>query len=329
MKRIQIALCIGFVVLPLVAASGQNAAAVEAAPKSPPLLSANALDLCGKWTIIRDGSSTERTFEFFPDGRVTEVSSYKTSSGETTQTYDKLWKVEGDKVRVSPKGSDGPSSQSIFIDLPFDVSKLQISEVWSSPSSTRQTKMFASPTDAPNPPQSPGLPTQAAAPPPTESSLSKLNISVSPSTKNSSEGYYKIQRLSLNVTLKNPSLKESSGQFTVSYWILGKNTRDPKQFCVFSKGKFDCSLGCSATDRELKRSTETYLNKYYYYSSGSFEYAGWIVSVSDASGTTALVKASKPQWESQSNKLPTIEPWKVYDLQLDKIEGAYIPQYSY
>jgi len=125
-------------------------------------------------------------------------------------------------------------------------------------------------------------------------------------------------------------MRESTGIFTVSYWILGKNTSDSKQFCVFSKGKFDCSLGSSATDRELKRSTETYLNKYYTFTaSGSFEYAGWIIAVSDPSGAVALVKASKSQWEGLSEKLPTLEAWKVYDLQLNKIEGAYVPRYAY
>lgn len=327
-KRTLSAIFLGGFLLPVFAAFAQDAEPAEAAPESQPRLSANALDLCGKWAIQSNGSSMERTFEFFPDGRVTEVSTYISSRGETTETYDKLWKIEGDKVVIVPKGSDDPSSHSIFIDLPFDVSRLQISELWTSSSSRRQTKMVAVRVEAPPSRPTPVPPVQSATPPSSATSLSKLNVSVSPSAKNSSEGYYKIQRLSLNITLKNQSMRESTGLMSVSYWILGKSIRDSKQFCVFSKGKFDCSLGSSATDRELKRSTETYLNKYYVYSE-SFEYVGWIVAVSDPSGAVALVKASKPQWERLSDKLPTLEAYTAYDIQLDKIEGAYVPRYSY
>jgi len=284
------------------------------------------MDLCGKWAIRSEGSRSERTFEFFPDGQVTETIMYTSSSGETTETYQKLWKIQGDKIFISPKSTDGNSNQSIFIDLPFDTSNLQITEVWMSASSTRQSKLFAERTEAPK--SSSGLAVPAATPPPPSAVLTKLGISVNPSTKNSTQDYYKIQRISLNITLKNACLRESTGLINVSYWILGKNVSDSKQFCVFSKGKFDCSLGSSISDREFKRSTDTYLNKYYsYFSSGGFEYAGWIVAVSDSSGNIAVIKASKPEWERQGDKLPGLEVDNVYDLPLNKVNGARVPRY--
>ena len=316
-------LCVGLAaLLPIWPVLGEEPASAEVASQ----VSSNAMDLCGKWSIRSEGSSSERTFEFFPDGQLTEASTYKSSSGETTQTYQKLWKIQGGKVFILPKGTDGGSNQSIFIDLPFDTSNLQITEVWKSQSSTRQAKMFAERVEAPQ--SSSGLAVPVTTPPPPSALLTKLGISVIPSTKNSTQDYYKIQRISLNITLKNPCLRESTGLMNVSYWILGKNVSDPKQFGVFSKGKFDCSLGSNISDREFKRSTDTYLNKYYSYSSwGGFEYAGWIVAVSGPSGNIGAIKSNKPEWERQGDKLPGLEVGKVYDLPLNKVDGSYVPRY--
>jgi len=308
--------------LPVWPVFGEEPATTEVASQ----FSSNAMDLCGKWSIRSERSTSERTFEFFPDGQVTEISTYKSTREETTQTYQKLWKIQGDKIFISPKGTDGGSNQSIFIDLPFDTSKLQITEVWTSSSSTRQAKMFAERLEAPKP--SSGLAVPAATPPPPSALLTKLGISVIPSTKNSTQDYYKIQRISLNITLKNSCLRESTGLMNVSYWILGKNVSDSKQFAVFSKGQFDCSLGSNISDRELKRSTDTYLNKYYSFSSSrGFEYAGWIVAVSDPAGNIAAIKSNKPEWERQGDKLPGLEVFKVYDLPLNEVEGSYVPRY--
>gem|GEM_PF-3027785 len=321
--------------------SAMEAPAQDEAPPVPsqnppsenpsPQLSSNALDLCGKWKVESNGSSSERTFEFFSDGRATDTLAYKSSSGESVQTYHKVWKIEGFKVLILPKGdvvSSPSSSQSIFIEIPFDTARLQITEIYQHSSYTRQTKMVAVRTEMP-PPQPSGAPASIETPPPPGSPASKPVVAVVPSIKNSSEGYYKIQRIALNIALKNSSMKGSTGPLKVSYWVLGKNTRDSKQFCVFSKGQFDCTLGSGVADREFKRTTETYLNKYYSYSSsGSFEYAGWIVTVADPAGSVILVKANKPQWEKLEDKLPALEPRKVYDLELNKTEGAYVPMYG-
>ncbi len=297
-------------------------------PEAAPRLSFNAMDLCGKWSLRGDGRYDTRTFEFFPDGRVTEENTYRSSRGETTETYEKLWKIQGDQVLIWKKGEGESSGQSIFIEIPFDAANLQISEVWKSPSSTRVTKMVFNRTEAAKPDSRSAVANPAADQLPPSALLSELGIAVSPSAKKSTEGYYKIERLSLNITLKNPSMRESTGPMTVSYWIFGKNISDSKQFCVLSKGKFDCALGNTATDRTIKRTTETYLNKYWdYSSSGSFEYAGWIVTVSDPAGRVALIKASKSEWERQGDKLPALDVGKVYDLRLDKVDGAHVPRY--
>lgn len=168
--------------LPVWPVFGEEPATTEVASQ----FSSNAMDLCGKLSIRSERSTSERTFEFFPDGQVTETSTYKSSREETTQTYQKPWKIQGDKIFISPKGTDGGSNQPIFIDLPFDTSNLQITEVWISASSTRQSKIFAERTEAQKP--SSGLAVPAASPPAPSALLTKLGISVNPSTENIAKG---------------------------------------------------------------------------------------------------------------------------------------------
>jgi len=138
----------------------------------------------------------------------------------------------------------------------------------------------------------------------------------------------KTERISLQVSLKNPSLRESTGPLTINYWLIGKNLRDAKQFCLLTKGVLTCNLGTDFSSREFKQTTDPYLHKYYYYSSsGSYEYDGWIVTITTPSGETVLTKASKSEWERQSTKVSALERGRVYDLRLDPVEGGSVYYY--
>lgn len=301
-------------------------------------LSRNAMDLCGLWKVEDQSSYSNRTFEFFPDGNVTETSTYKSSQGESIQSYKKVWKVIGDKILITQPGqnrSNESNVHKIFIEIPFDTNRLQIVETWDSRNSSRTTKMYgvrvgpppAALRSSPEPDSAP--PTHLSA-----DELAKLSITVVPSKKTSREDYYTIQRLSLSISVKNPSLREATGPLTVSYWILGKsNGKNSRQFCVFTKGQFDCSLGTDSSTREFKTTTDQFQNKYYDSSFGSssdsYEYTGWIVAVSDPSGKIANIKSTSSAWEREGAKLPFLESGRVYDLQLDKVEGAHYYNYSY
>jgi len=295
------------------------------------MVSSDAKDLCGKWKIESPYGGSSRVFEFFPDGHLIETSSYSSSQGESTNSYKKSWSVVGNKVLIIGPGQSSNNGQSITIEIPFDLSRLLIVETWESPTSTRTTKMFASREgDSSLPPASASSQraTSAQNPPP------KIALSVAPSVKNGREGYYKTQRLSLDISLKNQSLRDSTGPLKVAYWIFGKNSKDTKFFCLFSQGKFDCNLGPSATTREFKQATDPYLNKFYNTpfiidSSGAFEYEGWIVIVRDSSDRLVLIKATKPEWESQAAKLQGLNTSDAYDLRLDKVDGAHGPYRYY
>lgn len=297
-------------------------------------VSSNPMDLCGKWKIENpDGYSTRssRFFEFFPDGRLVETNTYSSSQGETINSYKKFWKVVGNKILIAGSGEFGNSGQSITIEIPFDLARLQIVETWDSSTSTRMTKMFAVREGGS------GVPTASAALQPAASARSpmpKIDVSVVPSIKNDREGYYKTQRLALGILLKNPSVRDSTGLLKVGYWIFGKNSGDSKLFCLFSQGRFECDLGPTASNREFKQTTDTYLNKFYNpsyvsSSSGTYAYEGWIITVSDSENRLVLIKASKPEWERQAAKLQGLNTNNAYDLRLDKIDGASGPYRYY
>jgi hypothetical protein len=302
--------------------------ALTHAQDDPSNLSFNILDLCGKWKVEGAGRSGDRTFEFFQDGRATDTSTFQSSSGETTESRKKQWKVSGNKVLITEINPNASGFPTLSIEIPFDPARLQITESFESATSSRSTKMFATR-------QTPAIPTNPVTPGPkgplTSSSspdfLSKLTINVTPLVKPDKEGYMKTERISLQVSLKNPSLRESTGPLTINYWLIGKNLRDPKQFCLLTKGSMPCNLGTDFSSREFKQTTDPYLHKYYYYSSGSYEYDGWIVTISTPSGETVLTKASKSEWERQSSKASSLERGRVYDLRLDPVEGGSVYYY--
>ena len=306
-------------------------ALTQAPSKGGGMVSSDAKDLCGKWKVESSYGDISRFFEFFPDGRLVETSSYSSSRGETTNSYKKNWSVVGNKVLVVGPGQSGTNGQSITIEIPFDLSRLQIMETWDSPTSTRTTKMVASREGASSlPPASPATQRATSA----QSQLPKIDVSVLPSVKTATKDYYKTQRLSLDISLKNSSLRDSTGPLKVAYWIFGKNSGDSKLFCMFSQGKFECNLGPSNLTREFKHTTEPYLNKFYnssyvMSSSGSYEYAGWIVIVRDSSDRMVLIKATKTEWESQAAKLQGLNTSDAYDLRLDKVDGEHGPYRYY
>jgi hypothetical protein len=302
--------------------------------------SSNPNDLCGKWKVETPGgysTDSSRFFEFFPDGRLLETTTYNGPQGESTHTYKKSWSVVGNKVLIVRSGQSSDNGQSITVEIPFDLSRLQIVETWESPNSTRSTKMFAVREGGSREPPA-AVRSQLATPaPPARPSdlLSKLDLAVSPSTRDSHENYYKIQRIALSISLRNPSLRDATGPLTVSYWIFGKsNGKSVRQFCVFAKGRFDCSLGTNSSSREFKTTTEQYQNKHYdttsvISSETYYDYSGWIVAVSDPSGKIAIIKSNNPAWEREEAKLPALESGSVYDLQLGKVQGARYYNYSY
>lgn len=287
-------------------------------------LSFNILDLCGKWKVKGSG----RTFEFFADGSATDTTTFSNSTGETTESRKKQWKIAGNKVLITEINSNASSIPTLSIEIPFDPAKLQITESNESATSSRSTKMFATkqtPT-VPKNPVAPG-PKGPITTPSGPDFLSNLTINAIPLVKPDREGYLKTERISLQVTIKNPSLRESTGPLTVNYWLIGKNVRDPKQFCLLNKGSFPCNLGTDFSSRELKQTTDPYLNKWYYYSSGSYEFEGWIITVTTPSKETVLTKASKSEWERQSSKVSSLERGRVYDLRLDRLEGGSVNYY--
>ena len=296
--------------------------------------SSDPMSLCGKWKVENPqgySSDSSRFFEFFPDGRVVETSIYNGSQGESTNSYKKSWSVVGNKVLIVGSGQSSNNGQSITIEIPFDLSRLLIMETWDSPTSTRTTKMFAKREGASSLPPASAVSQPATSvqnPPP------KIDVTVIPSVKSGSEGYYKTQRLSLGISLKNQSLRDSTGPLKVAYWIFGKNSSDAKLFCLFSQGNFECNLGPTALNREFKQSTEPYLNKFYnssyvISSSGAYGYEGWIVTVSDSNNRLVLIKATKPEWERQAAKLQHLNTGNAYDLRLDKVDGAHGPYHYY
>jgi len=289
-----------------------------------------AEDLIGRWRVeTPEGYSgrSSRIFEFFPDGRVVETSSYSTSSGESTNAYKKTWKVVGSQVVITRLGDTGGNGQSIAIDIPFDLARVQIVETWETPTSTRTTKMFAlrdSPT-APSDAHDAAQPAASGASPQV-----KVEGAVVPSVKSDRDGYYKTERISLGISVRNSSLREATGPLKISYWIFGKSSGDSKFICLFSRGSIECDLGTNATNREFKTSTTPYLNKFYdpsrvISSSDYFEYHGWAITVNDPSGRLVLVKANKPEWERQATKLESLDTSRVYNIRLDHIPGARPP----
>jgi len=155
----------------------------------------------------------------------------------------------------------------------------------------------------------------------------KVEILVSPSVRSNNNGYYKIQKLSLTVSLKNTDLRNPAGPLTVSYWILGKCTNNGKQFCLLKKGSFACSLDSSPSSREFKQTTDPYLNKFWaddFGSSGYTEYEGWIVVVKNSANQVIATKANKTEWDREFEKAALMERGKVYDFHLDKLDGLSV-----
>lgn len=295
-------------------------------------------DLVGTWTVeqgesmSRSGGRYSRSFEFLPDGTVFETTSYPTSGGGTsTQRRKRGWTAQPDKVVVADLGGAGTcGSNTVEIAVPFDKNRMALVETYNSQDSTHTTTMFATMTAPPAtpggvPPSGSQVPDAAARP--TQPPSTKILLSVTPSVKNSTEGYYKIQKLSLTITLKNTDLKVPSGPLAVNFWILGKQGQGGKQFCLLKSGNFSTTLGTDFSNRETKTATEPTVNKLYnpafvISSSGYAEYEGWIVAVKNSAGQLVAVKASKPDWERQLEKAAVLERGAVYDLKLNKLEGV-------
>jgi len=255
------------------------------------------------------------------------ASACPTSGGGTsTQRRKRGWTAQPDKVVVADLGGAGTGgSNTVEIAVPFDKNRLALVEIYNSQNSTRTTTMFATMTAPLSPPG--GVPPSGSQVPdaaarPTQPPSTKILLSVTPSVKNSTEGYYKIQKLSLTITLKNTDLKVLSGPLAVNFWILGKQGQGGKQFCLLKSGNFSTTLGTDFSNRETKTATEPMMNRFYSYSSCHYaEYEGWIVVVKNSSGQLVAVKASKPDWERQLERAATLERGVVYDLKLNKLDG--------
>ncbi|MFZ4774492.1 MAG: hypothetical protein ACOYM3_03970 [Terrimicrobiaceae bacterium] len=284
--------------------------------------SMNPQDLAGIWAFEGGGqySASSRLLEFLPDGTVFESNRHSNSGGGyTTERRKRVWVLQQNKILINePSGSGRSGYPTIEIALPFNKTRLELSEVYTSTDTTRTSTMFATRTTPPAPSPAPGTSPSANAAP---LGAAKVQLTVTPSVKNSTDSYYKVQKLSLSVTLKNSDLKVSSGPLTVNYWILGVQTQDAKQFCLLKSGTFTCSLGTQFSDREFKTTTEPIMNRFYPYSSSYSEYGGWIVVVKNSSGQVIAVKASKSEWERQFVKAVTMERGTVYDLRLNKLDG--------
>lgn len=66
-----------------------------------------------------------------------------------------------------------------------------------------------------------------------------------------------------------------------------------------------------------------------YSSSGDYAYEGWVIVVKDSDDRTVLIKATKPEWERQAEKLQNLDTHSAFNLRLDKMEGAHGPYHYY
>ncbi len=290
--------------------------------------SMNPADLFGKWKVESgEGySRSSRTFEFFPDGTVIETSTHVSESRETETNYKKKWSAGADSILILTPGADGREGQSISIPLPFDPLRMQIVETWESPTSTRTTRMTATRVGPSSPSSPPTVRTQTPAP----TTPPKIEVSVVPSVKSSRESYMKVERISLKVTLRNQSLRSSTGPLKVSYWVFGKSDDNINLFWTFLSGGFDCNLGSDGVTRATEHTSQIYTNRFYdsvrvISGSDHFEYDGWIVRVTDAAGNLVAVKASKPQWEKLASQFAGLEQNRGYDLGLNAVQGSVGP----
>lgn len=285
----------------------------------------NVQDLFGIWAVGGDGRRpSSRSFEFLPDGTVFDTQQFSSSGGggKTTERRRRSWILQQDKVVISDTNTSGQSGNPVVeISIPFDKNRLELREVSTSADSTRTTTMFAT-MAAPS-----SAPPHGNTPAADSSTPVKLQLTVSPSVKTTTDGYYKVQKMSLVVTLKNSDLKNATGPLTVSYWILGKTTNDAKQFCLLKNGSFTCSLGFELSSRELKKVTEPVANRFYAYSYGSSsysEYEGWLVVVKNSANQVIAVKSNKPEWEHQFEKASRLQRGDVYNFHLDKMDGMHV-----
>jgi hypothetical protein len=260
-------------------------------------------ELFGVWKVGAEGGAANRTLEFRPDGSAVEAA---TAAG--SQPLRRTWSVEDGKILIT-----GTPGWRMEIPLPFHKQKMALTEITETADTTvtrRLEATRAAPTAAP-----------AAKPSPTTTSLSRIALTVTPSRR-SDGAYPAVQTLSLTLTLRNADIRNPTGPFQVEYLILGADERDARLFALLDRGSFAAELGASIADRELKRTTDPRVVKYYHASRGYFSYSGWAVLLRDPSGKISLVEASRPEWEKLPERLDALKMGKVYDKSLTVVAGA-------
>lgn len=270
---------------------------------------------CGVWEIKSASSYETRRLEIQPNGSVTETTTYKSPTSETSEVQRKVWRRVGEQVRITRTGDEVPSGQTMTIDLPNDPNQTIITETWVYETSTRTNRLVARRVEA----SSEGV-AKSVAP---NSELSKLKVAVMPKIDKAAEGYYKIERISLAISLLNPSVRAATGPLTIKYWVIGRNIMDPKQYFLLTDGRSTCALGCTSQDREFKFNSDPFMNRYYADSSG-YKYEGWIIVIKDAGNRIVLIKSNKPDWERLVDKVEMLDNSASFDARLNKLKGGFM-----
>lgn len=109
----------------------------------------------------------------------------------------------------------------------------------------------------------------------------------------------KLQKVQLDIVVKNLDLNKSVEGLTVYYWTLAQSLVDKKAYLVVDAGTFDVSLNGSAEGREIRHQCEEITLKWDDTDAVFGQrYKGYVLALVNAQKEVVAVKSNFPSWQT-------------------------------
>jgi len=153
----------------------------------------------------------------------------------------------------------------------------------------------------------------------TEDREIQLKVAKSKRTKVAGGDYDdKLERISLNIRIKNRSLRDAKEGLTARYWIIGESMVHRSALEVLDSGEMKVDLGSEFGKREFKKETnETVVQWDDTNLVHGAKYDGWIFVLLDADGKVIKSDASKNTFRKLIPKADFLKKGNFYDSNFD------------
>ena len=133
----------------------------------------------------------------------------------------------------------------------------------------------------------------------------------------------KLQKVQLEISVKNLDLNKSVEGLTLYYWTLAQSLVDKKAYLVIDAGTFDVNLNGSTEGREIHHQCEEITLKWDdTYAVFGQRYKGYVIVLVNAQKEVVAVKANLPTWQTAFERAFELEKKSWCGMDLKPLSGA-------